>query len=139
MIKIKGEIENYCIDHNISYSNDSYYFTINGQDYRVSNHSVEVSKRNSGGKYHHEVIYIPAGKSRLIEIHQALLRGEKLNEMDIRKGRKMKFYRDGGGLATVEQINTTIGTRYVALAQGTSRTFKTASGAVKWLQKLGYK
>lgn len=80
------EIEDYCIENNISssYNNDSYYFTINGQNYRVSNHSVEASRRNSGGKYHQdgrsdEVIYIHASKSRLIEIHQALLRGEKLD------------------------------------------------------------
>ena len=51
----------------------------------------------------------------------------------------MKLYRDGGGLATVEQINTTVGKRYVALAQGTSKTFKTLSGAARWLNKLGYK
>lgn len=81
-----NEIDDYCAAHGISSSatNDSYYFTINGQDYRVSNHSVEASHRNSGGKYHEngrekETIYIHASKTRLIEIHKALLAGRKLD------------------------------------------------------------
>ena len=39
------EIDTFCAEHNIhaSASSDSYYFTVNGQKYRVSNHSVEAS------------------------------------------------------------------------------------------------
>lgn len=81
-----GEIDKYCREHNINQSStgDSYYFVINGQEYRVSNHSVEASYVNSGGKYHDEgrnedIIYIHAGKTRIIDIHQNLLKGKKLD------------------------------------------------------------
>lgn len=87
------EIENYCLEHGISKSanSDSYYFTINGTKYRVSNHTVESSNakaRNEFGEqvrdvYHPEgrgdTVQIFAGKTRLIEIHEALLAGKKLD------------------------------------------------------------
>ena len=40
-------IDDFCSKNNISKSanSDSYYFEINGQKYRVSNHSVESSNR----------------------------------------------------------------------------------------------
>jgi hypothetical protein len=63
---------------------DSFYFDINGQKYRVSNHSVESSHRNSGGQYHQDgreddTIYIHASKTRIADIHKLLLAGHKLD------------------------------------------------------------
>ena len=89
-----NEIEDYCLDHGISRSrsSDSYYFTVAGQSYRVSNHSVEASNLAARDDFGHltrelyhpggrdpEVVYIHASKTRLIEIHQALLSGKKLD------------------------------------------------------------
>jgi hypothetical protein len=94
------EIDNFCREHNIrsSLSNDSYYFTINGQEYRVSNHSIESSNKGAydqlGNKireeYHPEgreegVIYIHASKTRIIEIYNDLANGYKLDGKGIRK------------------------------------------------------
>ena len=88
------EIQNFCNDNGIDYSRsmDSYYFTINGQAYRVSNHSVEASNARAytdlGEKirdeYHAEgrkadVIYIHAGKTRIREIFADLKKGIKLD------------------------------------------------------------
>ena len=89
-----NEIDNFCrenaIDH--SKSSDSYYFTIDGQRYRVSNHTIAASNRgayNEFGeqireKYHEnkeddDVIYITAGKTRIIEIYTDLKNGYKLD------------------------------------------------------------
>lgn len=57
-----NEIEKFCEDNGIDSSlmQDSYYFTIDGQKYRVSNHTVAAS-------------------TRLIEIYTALKAGKKLN------------------------------------------------------------
>ena len=89
------EIDEYCAEHGISHSlsSDSYYFEVNGQSYRVSNHTIEASNRAAYDdlgnqireKYHDdkrdpEVIYITASKTRLIEIHQAILAGKTLNK-----------------------------------------------------------
>lgn len=81
-----NEIDKFCKDNNISQSlsSDSYYFTINGQEYRVSNHSVEASNRNSHGKYHSDgrkddVIYIHASKTRIMDIYNALKDGKQLD------------------------------------------------------------
>ena len=88
------EIRDYCDSHGIDYSRsmDSYYFTIRGERYRVSNHTQAASDRGmyswDGTKlrdsYHttrfdreHE---ITAGKTRIISIHQALLAGKKLDK-----------------------------------------------------------
>lgn len=80
------EIEDFCHENHIasSLSNDSYYFEIKGQKYRVSNHSVEASRRNSGGKWHEDgrhddTIYIHAGKTRIIEIYSDLKSGKLLD------------------------------------------------------------
>ena len=75
------------------YQNDSYYFTINEQMYRVSNHSIEQSNagaynRLTGEKvrelYHEEgrrddTIYIHASKTRIIDIYNDLAAGYKLD------------------------------------------------------------
>ena len=88
------EISGYCATNGIGCSSnmDSFYFFISGQEYRVSNHSIEASNaraRNFMGtqvreKYHpdkgeHDVIYIHASKTRLIDIHMDLLAGRKLD------------------------------------------------------------
>ena len=71
----------------------SYYFTIDGQDYRVSNHSVEASNAAAfdytlgvqrRDLYHAEgrkadTIYIHASKTRIIEIYTDLAAGRKLD------------------------------------------------------------
>ena len=87
-------IRRYCDEHGIRYSSsmDSYYFTVNGIQYRVSNHSVESSNARAYSwtgeqvrqKYHAEgrqddTIYIHAGKTRIMEIHQDLMDGYKLD------------------------------------------------------------
>jgi len=84
----------YCCENGISSSSsqDSYYFSVNGQAYRVSNHTIERSNRGAydecgqqiRSKYHDDrraddVIYIHASKTRLIEIHKKLLEGKKLD------------------------------------------------------------
>lgn len=78
------EIDDFCCQNGIdcSISKDSYYFTINGQNYRVSNHSVEASRANGG--YHLEgrradTIYIHASKTRIIDIYNNLKDGKKLD------------------------------------------------------------
>ena len=94
-----NKIDQFCIDNNISASRtkDSYYFTINGQEYRVSNHSVE----SSNGKaftdlgqtrelYHpngreDNVIYIHASKTRIIDIYNDIKNGYILDGKGNRK------------------------------------------------------
>ena len=80
------EIDDFCAKNNIiqSRTSDSYYFDIDGQNYRVSNHSVEASNLHSGGKYHFQgreddTIYIHASKTRLIDIYNDLKAGKKLD------------------------------------------------------------
>ncbi len=87
------EIDNFCRENNISksLSNDSYYFIVNGQKYRVSNHTPEASDRgafNDYGEqirsfYHNgraeDVIYITAGKTRIIEIFNNIKSGKELD------------------------------------------------------------
>ena len=88
------DIDEFCNENNItqSSSSDSYYFTINGQKYRVSNHTVDASNRDAydeiNGKkrdlYHPEgerkdTIYITASKTRIKEIYNNLKAGKKLD------------------------------------------------------------
>lgn len=98
-IKMK-EIEEFCKENGIenSKSSDSYYFTIDGQAYRVSNHSVEASNHaayddlgnqtrdiyHQGGRKD-DVIYIHAGKTRIMEIYNDLKAGYKLDGFGRRK------------------------------------------------------
>ena len=95
------EIDDFCAEHGIhaSCTNDSYYFIINGVDYRISNHSIEASNKAafneaSGAKrrplYHNEernddTVYIHAGKSRIIEIYNDLIAGFELDGRGNRK------------------------------------------------------
>lgn len=88
------EISKFCRENGIiaSNSSDSYYFTIKGQQYRVSNHTIEASNKgcfNQWGEkireeYHDnkrskEIIYIHASKTRIIDIYNDLKEGYKLN------------------------------------------------------------
>lgn len=90
--KKMSEIDEFCSQNNISSSstNDSYYFSLNGIDYRVSNHSVESSVyRNAWGgsghyhgdskEYRESTICIHASKTRIIEIYNNLKAGKKLD------------------------------------------------------------
>ena len=94
------EIEAFCIKNGISqsFNGDSYYFSINGKQYRVSNHSVEASNKAAydftGEKkrelYHAEgrkdnTIYIHASKTRIIEIYNDLKAGYELDGRGYRK------------------------------------------------------
>ena len=99
-IKMK-EIDEFCKENSIqaSLSNDSYYFSINGQKYRVSNHSVETSNRGAydsltGEKlrdlYHEhgredDTIYIHAGKTRIMDIYTDLINGYELDGRGYRR------------------------------------------------------
>jgi uncharacterized protein YaiL (DUF2058 family) len=89
-----AEIDQYCKDNGInqSRSSDSYYFTVSGQKYRISNHTVEQSNRKAFHEdygqvrdlYHDgresDTIYITASKTRIIEIHKDLVAGKKLDK-----------------------------------------------------------
>lgn len=88
-------IDDFCSKNNISRSanSDSYYFELNGQKYRVSNHSVESSNRGAYEEGTHEqirelyhpegrekdTIYIHAGKTRIMEIYENLKAGKGLD------------------------------------------------------------
>lgn len=88
-------IDDFCRENNISKSanSDSYYFEINGQKYRVSNHSVESSNRGAYEEGTHEqirelyhpegrekdTIYIHAEKTRIMEIYENLKAGKELD------------------------------------------------------------
>ena len=88
------EIDDFCSNHEIqkSLSSDSYYFSVNGQKYRVSNHSIEASNKHAFNfdgvqirdLYHengrdNDVVYIHASKTRIIDIYNDLCAGYKLD------------------------------------------------------------
>jgi hypothetical protein len=92
--KKMNEVDSFCNEKGISNSssNDSYYFSIDGKDYRVSNHSIESSNKKAFNdlgekvrdKYHddardEDVIYIHASKTRIMEIYTNLENGLKLD------------------------------------------------------------
>ena len=81
-----SEIRDYCDYNYITYSAsmDSFYFDFEGKEYRISNHSVEASHYNSLGKYHvggrqDDVVYIHASKTRLIEVYENIIQGNKVD------------------------------------------------------------
>ena len=92
--KTMNDIENFCRENGISASrsSDSYYFTINGIRYRVSNHTIAASNRGmydsmTGEKiresYHDpdaDLVCITASKTRIIEIYNNLAAGKKLDK-----------------------------------------------------------
>ena len=94
------EIEKFCKEHGISASasKDSYYFVLNGKNYRVSNHSIETSNAHAYDwlgnqvrkKYHEnernkETVYIHASKTRIIDIYNDLADGYELDGRGNRK------------------------------------------------------
>lgn len=94
------EIDEFCREHGIkkSSSSDSYYFTVNDQKYRVSNHTVEKSNDAAFDEYGNQirtlyhpygresdVIYIYASKTRIMEIYNDLVAGYKLDGRGNRK------------------------------------------------------
>ena len=97
-------ITEFCNENNIqtSKNNDSYYFTLNGKNYRVSNHTIE--KSNSAAfdtdtgfqkrELYHDTkrddstVYIHAGKTRIIEIYNDLKAGYELDGKGYRVKKK---------------------------------------------------
>lgn len=90
-----AEIERFCENNKISksFNSDSYYFTLDGKKYRVSNHTIEASNAKAfdddGTKwrnfYHtkeeeERTICILASKTRLIEIYNNLKDGKTLDK-----------------------------------------------------------
>ena len=95
-----NRIKEFCDNNGISYSKtcDSYYFQINGVNYRVSNHTIETSNFRAydefGNKirdlYHpdgreEDTVYITASKTRIIDIYNDLKAGYKLDKRGYRK------------------------------------------------------
>ena len=92
------EIDEFCAKNGIiqSRTSDSYYFTIHGERYRVSNHTQKQSDKgmfNSAGvkvresyhmkdgKYEYDREHeITAGKTRIIEVYTALRAGKRINK-----------------------------------------------------------
>lgn len=87
-------IRAFCQDHGIKYSvsMDSFYFSLDGIDYRVSNHTIAASNRgalddmgNQVRDFYHDAlerpdtVYITAGKTRIIDIYNDLTAGYKLD------------------------------------------------------------
>ena len=88
-----AEIDQFCRDHGISQSlsSDSYYFTLGGNFYRVSNHTVAASNNaafddmgNQIRELYHEagekgMICITAGKTRIMDIYNDIAAGYDLD------------------------------------------------------------
>jgi len=86
-------IDEFCSQNKIqkSLSSDSYYFTLNGINYRVSNHSIEASNKKAydftgtqvrefyHGDRESNTVYIHASKTRIMEIYNNLVNGVKLD------------------------------------------------------------
>ena len=94
------EIELFCEENGIdkSVSSDSYYFTLNGIYYRVSNHTIELSNSKAYNYYGEQVrelyhpfgrdkdtVYITASKTRIIQIYNDLKAGYELDKRGYRK------------------------------------------------------
>lgn len=91
--KKMAEIEIFCKENGIyqSRSGDSYYFTIKGTNYRVSNHTSAASDARAFNERGEQVrdfyhsgndnrIEILASKTRIIEIYNNLLAGKILDK-----------------------------------------------------------
>lgn len=94
------EIDDFVAKNGIDQSSngDSYYFDIDGRNYRVSNHSVEASNRGAYDQfgnqkrmlYHpggrdEDTTYIHASKTRIMDIYNDLKAGWKLDGRGNRK------------------------------------------------------
>ena len=95
-----AEIEDFCFKNGIhqSKNGDSYYFTINGVNYRISNHTVAASNRGAYNEFGQQMrdvyhpdgekdntVYITAGKTRIIDIYNDLKNGYELDRRGNRK------------------------------------------------------
>ena len=104
--KKMNDIDDFCHQNGIVQSRrgDSYYFEVNGQEYRVSNHSIEASNAaayddmgNQIRDVYHEggrcdnVIYIHASKTRIIDIYNDLKAGYTLDGKGNRKIDKLEL------------------------------------------------
>lgn len=85
------DVRAFCLSNNIDHSRnyDSYYFSIGGVSYRVSNHTVAASNRNGARVYHpggevEGTVYITASKTRIIEIYSDLKAGFQLTRRGYR-------------------------------------------------------
>lgn len=89
------KIKEFCDKNGIGYSKscDSYYFRLNGVDYRVSNHTIEASNYRAYDEFGNQIrdlyhpegrekntVYITAGKTRIMDIYNDLKAGYKLNK-----------------------------------------------------------
>ena len=99
------EITDFCREHGIckSSTSDSYYFSLNGKRYRVSNHTIAASDKGMyrpdpvtgvpikvRESYHPEeddTICITASKTRIIDIYNDLANGYELDGRGFRKNR----------------------------------------------------
>ena len=88
-------VRDFCRENQISHSMsfDSFYFTVDGQKYRVSNHSIEASNAAAYDDltgemrrdlYHDDgrradTRYIHAGKTRIIDIYNAIAAGHDVD------------------------------------------------------------
>ena len=89
-----NEVEDFCKNNGIiaSRSLDSFYFTINGIKYRVSNHTMQASdrgmrdsitgekRRDSYHEHDKDLVCITAGKTRIAEVYNNLKAGKKLDK-----------------------------------------------------------
>lgn len=82
------EIQDFCIENNItqSRSSDSYYFSIENQKYRVSNHTQLSNLYYQSIDDVKDTIFITASKTRIIEIYNDLKAGYKLDK----RGRRIE-------------------------------------------------
>lgn len=80
-----AEIEDFVKANGItqSFNGDSYYFTLNGTNYRVSNHSPESSPYHDARDKN--TVYIHASKTRIIDIYNDLKAGYELDGRGNRK------------------------------------------------------
>lgn len=64
-----NEIKDFCRKNHIQagLSHDSYYFNIRGQNYRVSNHSIETSNARAFNVYDEQIreLYHPDGRGNI--------------------------------------------------------------------------
>ena len=94
------KIREFCNENGIDYSRtyDSYYFSINGVNYRVSNHTVEPSNCKAYDEFGNKVrelyhpggrekntVYITAGKTRIMDIYNDLKAGYRLDKRGNRR------------------------------------------------------
>lgn len=89
--QLMSEIDDFCLENGImqSSSSDSYYFSLDGVSYRVSNHTIEASNRAAfdpltgvqlrnlyhGTKRDEDTVYIHASKTRIMQIYNDLKDG----------------------------------------------------------------